>query len=90
MAKNKLDGKFIDAICESKLEYLFLASLISSDNILTTEDAKKSLKYIDSIEKALDDATISDEKKEEFRNYIAKGRSILNKDIERFNKKYHL
>lgn len=87
MAKNKLDGKFIDAICESKLEYLFLASLISSDNILTTNDAKKSLKYIDSVEKALEDATISDEKKEEFRNYIEKGRNILNKDIERFNKK---
>ena len=87
MAKKKLDGKFLDAICESKLEYLFLASLISSDNILTTEDAKKSLKYIDSVEKALEDATISDEKKEEFRNYIEKGRNILNKDIERFNKK---
>ena len=87
MAKNKLDGKFIDAICESKLEYLFLASLISSDNILTTNDAKKSLKYIDSVEKALEDATISDEKKEEFRDYIEKGRNILNKDIERFNKK---
>ena len=87
MAKNKLDGKFIDAICESKLEYLFLASLISSDNILTAKDAKKSLKYIDSVEKALEDATISDEKKEEFRNYIEKGRNILNKDIERFNKK---
>ena len=87
MAKNKLDGKFLDAICESKLEYLFLASLISSDNILTTNDAKKSLKYIDSVEKALEDATISDEKKEEFRDYIEKGRNILNKDIERFNKK---
>ena len=86
MAKNKLDGKFIDAICESKLEYLFLASLISSDNILTTEDAKKSLKYIDSVEKALEDATITEEKKEEFRNYIEKGRDILKKDIERFNK----
>jgi hypothetical protein len=45
------------------------------------------LKYIDSVEKALEDATISDEKKEEFRNYIEKGRNILNKDIERFNKK---
>lgn len=87
MAKNKLDGKFIDAICESKLEYLFLASLISSDNILTTEDANKSLKYIDKVEKALGDATITDEKKEEFRNYIEKGRDILKKDIERFNKK---
>jgi hypothetical protein len=87
MAKNKLDGKFLDAICESKLEYLFLASLISSDNILTIKDAKKSLKYIDSVEKALEDATISDEKKEEFRDYIEKGRNILNKDIEQFNKK---
>jgi molecular chaperone DnaK (HSP70) len=86
MAKNKLDGKFIDAICGGKLEYLFLASLISSDNILTTEDAKKSLKYIDKVEKALEDATISEEKKEEFKNYIEKGRDILKKDIERFNK----
>jgi len=82
----KITGKEIDVICRNKLEYLFLASLISSDSILSKEDAECSLKLIGEVEEALKTATISDKKKQEFRDYIEKGREILNTDIEQFNK----
>ena len=85
--KCKIDGKFIDTICKNKAEYLFLVALISSDNIVSKEDAEKSLEVIDEVEEALKTATISDKKKQEFETYIEKGRSILKDDIEYFNKK---
>lgn len=84
MEKNKLRGSDIDLICRSGLEYMFLVSLISSDNIKTIEDAEKSLKFIDEVEDAVKNAPISDNKKAEFNEYITKGRGILNGDIERF------
>jgi len=68
------------------MENLFLVSLISSDNILTKEDAEKSLKMIDNIEKALEFTTIDDSKKYYFEEYIENGRKILKRDIEQFNK----
>lgn len=82
----KITGKEIDIICHNKMEYLFLVSLISSDNILSKEDAENSLKVIDEVEEALKTASISDKKKQEFKDYIEKGRGILNADIEEFNK----
>jgi len=81
-----MTGTDIDLICRNKLEYLFLASLISSDNIKDKKDAERSLKYIDEVEEALENASISESKKMEFKEYIKKGREILNRDIERFNK----
>jgi CRISPR/Cas system-associated endonuclease Cas3-HD len=82
--EKKLKGSDIDLICRNNLEYMFMASLISSDNIRTIADAEKSLEFIDDVEKAVKEAPISNEKKAEFEKYIVKGRSILNGDIERF------
>ena len=79
----KLAG-FIDEITGNGLEYMFLVSMISSDNILTIEDAEKSLEEIENVEKALPLTSIPNNKKEEFEEYIKKGRKILNADIERF------
>jgi hypothetical protein len=81
-----MTGTDIDIICRNKMEYLFLASLISSDNIRDAKDAERSLAYIDEVEEALEKASIGESKKMEFREYIKKGRDILNADIERFNK----
>ena len=81
-----MTGTDIDIICRNKMEYLFLASLISSDNIRDAKDAERSLAYIDEVEEALKKASIGESKKMEFREYIKKGRDILNADIERFNK----
>ena len=81
----KITGTDIDIICRnSETKYMFLASLISSDNILTIKDAEKSLSFISQIEKALDTASISDAEKDEIKKYLEKGKSILNADIERF------
>ena len=81
-----MTGTDIDIICRNKVEYLFLVSLISSDNIRSVKDAERSLAYIDEVEEALEKASIGESKKMEFREYIKKGREILNADIERFNK----
>jgi len=81
----KITGTDIDIICRNKeIKYMLLVSLISSDNILTIEDAEKSLSFISQIEKALDTASISDAEKDEIKKYLEKGKSILNADIERF------
>ena len=79
-----MTGTDIDLICRNKIEYLFLVSLISSDNIKCVKDAERSLEYIDEVEEALKAASISESKKMEFREYIKKGRDILKADIERF------
>ncbi len=83
----KISKEIIETICESKMEYIFLASLISSDNILTIEDAEKSLQEIDDAENAVKESNLSDEKKDEFRDFFRKGREILKSDIEFFGKK---
>jgi hypothetical protein len=80
-----MTGTDIDLICRNKVEYLFLVSLISSDNIRSVKDAERSLAYIDEVEEALKSASIGESKKMEFREYIKKGREILHADIERFN-----
>ena len=80
-----MTGTDIDLICRNKLEYMFLVSLISSDNIREKKDAERYLKTIDEDEEALGKASISESKKMEFKEYIKKGREILNADIERFN-----
>lgn len=83
----EISSKIIEEICEGGTEYLFLVSLISSDNILTVEDAENGLKYIEESEKAVKGADIPNEKKEEFYTFLKKGKVILLGDIERFKKK---
>ena len=66
------------------MEYLYLVSLISSDRIVTKEDAEKGLIEIEVGENAVKNANISDKKKQEFYDYFRKGREILMNDMERF------
>lgn len=82
--KIKKLAELIDEITGNGLEYMFLCSMISSDNIRTIEDAEKSLESIENVEKALPLTVIPNDKKKEFEEYIKKGREILNADIERF------
>lgn len=83
----EISSKIIEEICEGGMEYLFLVSLISSDNILTVEDAENGLKYIEESEKAVKNANIPNKKKEEFNTFFGKARNILKGDIKRFKKK---
>ena len=72
----------IEKICESGLEYLFLGSLISSDNNMSKEEIERNLKRFDELEKTVNESDIPEEKKEEFNRYIKKGRTILNDDLK--------
>lgn len=76
----------IEKICELNLEYLYLGALISSDNILTIQDAEEGLKKIEDAEKAVDESSLSAKKKIELKGYFEKAKNILNGDIERFKK----
>jgi len=76
----------VEKICELNLEYLYLGALISSDNILTIQDAEEGLKKIEDTEKAVDESSLSAKKKMELKGFLERGRNILNGDIERFKK----
>ena len=81
-----MKGEDIEKICELNLEYLYLGSLISSDNIMTIQDAEEGLKKIEGTEKAVDESSLSAKKKMELKGFLERGRNILNGDIERFKK----
>lgn len=81
---NYMTSEAIEQLCQNKLEYLYLVSLISSDRIVTKEDAEKGLIEIEVGENAVKNANISDKKKQEFYDYFRKGREILMNDMERF------
>ena len=82
----EITSEEIEILCRINMEYFYLGSLISSDKILTIEDAKKGLEYIGNGEKAVENAKISDEKKKEFYNYFKKAKRILRHNIEEFKK----
>ena len=79
-----IEPKLVEEICESEMLYLVLVSMISSDNILTKEDAEKSLVEADEFEEATKKADIPDDKREFIMEHLKKAREILNADIERF------
>lgn len=80
----EMTSKIIEEICDNGLEYLYLASLITSDNILSIEDAEKALEEVEKGENAVKESNLTNEKKEEFYTFFKKARNILNGDIERF------
>lgn len=75
----------LNILKDKSIKYLFLVSLISSDNILSIEDAEKALALIDDVESAINEGDVSDDIKKEVEKYIINGRKILKQDIERFN-----
>ena len=79
-----MTSKIIEEICTNGLEYLYLASLITSDNILSIEDAEKALEEVEKGENAVKESNLTNEKKEEFYTFFKKARNILNGDIEHF------
>lgn len=62
---------------------MFLGSLISSDNIVTKDDAIDALKGISEFENALSESDLDKTKKDELTDYILKAKEILNNDISK-------
>lgn len=80
-SKNEL---ILDILKDEQIRYLLLVSLISSDNVLTIEDAEAHLARIDEVEAAVNAGDLSEKLEKEVRKYIKDGRKILKQDIERF------
>lgn len=69
-----------------EIRYLFLVSLISSDNSVDEESAKKLLEDLSFLDNNLEYITLSDEIRKEVEKYIIKGKKIINRDIKDFKK----
>jgi len=69
-----------------EIRYLFLVSLISSDNSVDEESAKKLMDDLHFLDNNLKYMTLSDEIREEVEKYIIKGKKIINHDIKDFKK----
>lgn len=79
-----ITSNFIEELAKNETVYsLFFVSLISSDNILTKEDAEVSLGILEKIDSVIDDADISDEMKKKFKEFTRNGIEICKEDIKR-------
>jgi hypothetical protein len=83
----KITDEIISKVLNSENKYLFLTSLISSDNILNKEDAIESLEIVKYINDNIDNLDLTSEIKSGVIRYMNKAKKILDKDIKRFDKK---
>lgn len=81
----KITDEIISKVLNSENRYLFLVSLISSDNILNKEDAIESLQIINYINDNIDNFNLTSEIKSEVIKYMNKSKKILDEDIKRFD-----
>ena len=65
-----------------QLRYLYLASLISSDNIYDFETAEKAMEKITFLKRNLHYLNLDDDVLKEVKRYINKGIRIINKEIK--------
>lgn len=78
----KITDEIISKILNSENRYLFLVSLISSDNILNKEDAVESLKLVNYINDNIDNFDLTGEIKSEVIKYINKAKDILENECK--------
>ena len=81
----KITDEIISKVLNSENRYFFLASLISSDNILNKEDAIEFLEIVNYINDNIDNFNLTSEIKSEVIKYMNKSKKILDKDIKRFD-----
>ena len=78
----KITDEIISKVLNSENRYLFLVSLISSDNILNKEDAIESLEIVNYINDNIDNFDLTDEIKSEVIKYINKAKDILKNECK--------
>lgn len=85
--RDTITKELIEELAKDEMVYsLFFVSLISSDTILTIEDAEISMEILEETDKAIDEADITDELKKKFKNFVKDGIKICKKDIKRLKK----
>ena len=66
---------------------MLLVSLISSDTIVTAEDAIKCKKVLQEVEKGIKKSTLSDKDKEHWLEFVEKGYEIIDRDCQELRKR---
>lgn len=74
------------AINSKELRYLFMVSLISSDNLIDVESCKANIADMSFIKDNIDLITTDDEIKKETLKYINDGLKIAKRDLKCFEK----
>jgi len=77
-------ANLVESLHESGMFYFVLVSLISSDSILTKEDAEKSIETLSKLEKELEISELSTRMKNKYKKKIKECYEVLNSDLERF------
>jgi hypothetical protein len=78
----KITDEIISKVLNSENRYLFLVSLISSDNILNKDDAVESLELVNYINDNIDNFNLTDKIKSEVIKYINKAKDILENECK--------
>lgn len=76
----QINNKWLEGLEKSGLLYVYLVSLISSDELLTVEDCEESLKEIDYCLEILPENDIKD--KEKIKKMLLDGKEIVLRDME--------
>lgn len=74
------NNKWLEGLEKGGLLYVYLVSLISSDELLTVEDCEESLKEIDYCLEILPENDIKD--KEKIKKMLLDGKEIVLRDME--------
>lgn len=81
--KNYADYRsFLEGLEKGGVLYFYLASLISSDSLLSVEDCEESLKEIDFCLEILPENDIKD--REKIKQMLIDGKEIVLRDLEMF------
>lgn len=78
----KITDEIISKVLNSENRHFFLASLISSDNILNKEDAIESLEIVNYINDNIDNFNLTSKIKSEVIKYINKAKDILENECK--------
>ena len=78
-----MGANLAESLHNDHMLYFILGSLISSDSIFSKEDIEKSIRSLSMIEKELDNSSLEDNVKSEYKERIKKCYAVLNSDLER-------
>lgn len=81
-----MDSKLIEELVQNNAHYLYLASIVGSNNMLTKEDAERNLKLINDTEEAVNGANLLCKDRKLFNDSLKRKKEKLKMCIERFNK----
>ena len=77
--KNSDKRDFLEGLEKAGLLYMYLVSLVSSDELLTVEDCEETLKELDYCLEILPENNLQDSEK--IRDFLIKGKEIVNQEV---------